>query len=50
MICFGLAAGGFIYALVLLSRREDLLAVLSLACAGLALHALRRSLQLLDGT
>ncbi len=49
IVLFALATGGFVYALLALARHEDLYAVLALGGAALALHALRRSIQLLEG-
>ncbi len=44
-----IAAGCFGYALFALGRRDDLFAALAVVCGVLALWALRRSVQLLEG-
>ncbi len=45
-----LATSAFAFALLALTRREDIFAALAVASGALALHALRRSIRLLEGT
>jgi hypothetical protein len=49
LLLLALSVACFVFALVALGRRDDLFAALAVLCGGLALWALRRGVQLLEG-